>query len=185
MLKGGNAEMLKLKNRALRSISQRPLLSCRSHASHRGGIVFSLISAFPPLRAALFPPFKFQPFSFYPTMARRASSSLNPGIILGAAAAIAVAIFAGKSLLGKKSSPFGDVSHLGHRRVARKRQQPPRQRIYRAKARSTKNSSGPPTAASWSACASTTPGGDEFIGIEIPPEFNNSTSTPNRNMPSG
>jgi hypothetical protein len=45
-------------------------------------------------------------------MARRASSRLNPGLIIGAVAAIAVAIFAGKSLLGKKSASFGDISAL-------------------------------------------------------------------------
>ena len=45
-------------------------------------------------------------------MARRASSRLNPGVIIGAAAAIAMAIFAGKSLLGNKSPSFGDVKTL-------------------------------------------------------------------------
>lgn len=45
-------------------------------------------------------------------MARRASSSIHPGAIIGAVAAIIVAIVAGKSLLGKKSASFGDVSKL-------------------------------------------------------------------------
>ena len=45
-------------------------------------------------------------------MARRASSTLHPGIIIGAIAAIVVAIIAGKSLLGKKSAAFTDVPKL-------------------------------------------------------------------------
>lgn len=42
-------------------------------------------------------------------MARRASSSLHPGILIGAAAAIVVAVVAGKSFIGKKTASFGDV----------------------------------------------------------------------------
>lgn len=45
-------------------------------------------------------------------MARRASSQLHPGIIIGAIVAIVVLIIAGKSLIGKKSAAFGDVSKL-------------------------------------------------------------------------
>jgi hypothetical protein len=46
------------------------------------------------------------------TMARRASSKLHPGILIGAAAAIVVAIVAGKSVLGKKTAGFTDVPKL-------------------------------------------------------------------------
>lgn len=45
-------------------------------------------------------------------MPRRASSSIHPGIIIGAVAAIVVAVIAGKSLIGKKSAAFGDVAKL-------------------------------------------------------------------------
>ncbi len=45
-------------------------------------------------------------------MARRASSQLHPGIIIGAIVAIVVLIIAGKSLIGKKSAAFGDVTKL-------------------------------------------------------------------------
>ena len=45
-------------------------------------------------------------------MARRASSKLNPGIIVAIVVAIAVAIFGGKLLLGKKTESFGNVSTL-------------------------------------------------------------------------
>lgn len=45
-------------------------------------------------------------------MARRASSSIHPGIIIGAIAAIVVAVVAGKSLLGKKSTASIDGEKL-------------------------------------------------------------------------
>jgi hypothetical protein len=45
-------------------------------------------------------------------MARRASSKLHPSIIIGAIAAVVVAILAGKSLVGGKSAGFGDLTAL-------------------------------------------------------------------------
>ncbi len=46
------------------------------------------------------------------TMARRASSRLHPGLIIGAAAAIIIAIVAGKSLIAGKSAGFADGQPL-------------------------------------------------------------------------
>lgn len=45
-------------------------------------------------------------------MARRASSGINTGVIIGVAAFVVIAIVAGYFLLGKKSSKFGDVPRL-------------------------------------------------------------------------
>jgi len=45
-------------------------------------------------------------------MARRASSSTNPTIIIGIAVAVVIAVFAGKFLLTKKSTSFSDVNPL-------------------------------------------------------------------------
>lgn len=45
-------------------------------------------------------------------MARRASSSLNPTVIVGSAIALIAIVIGGKSLLGKKSVSFGDVPKL-------------------------------------------------------------------------
>lgn len=45
-------------------------------------------------------------------MARRASSSTNPTIIIGVAVAVAIAVFAGKFFLTKKSASFSDVTTL-------------------------------------------------------------------------
>lgn len=50
-------------------------------------------------------------------MARRASSSLHPGMLIGLIAAIAVAIFAGKSLIGKKPAAFENVATLDVREL--------------------------------------------------------------------
>ncbi|MFT3992137.1 MAG: hypothetical protein QM680_12075 [Luteolibacter sp.] len=45
-------------------------------------------------------------------MARRASSSIHPGYIIGAVVVIAAVIFGGKWLTGKKGPAFGDVAKL-------------------------------------------------------------------------
>ncbi|MGJ8633522.1 MAG: hypothetical protein ACSHX7_06340 [Luteolibacter sp.] len=45
-------------------------------------------------------------------MARRASSSTNPVMIIGIVAAVVALFFAGKFFLTKKSSSFGDTSSL-------------------------------------------------------------------------
>lgn len=45
-------------------------------------------------------------------MARRASSGPNPIVILAAVAAVALVIFVGKSIMGRKPSSFGDAAPL-------------------------------------------------------------------------
>ncbi|MFK7850348.1 MAG: hypothetical protein AB8D78_05155 [Akkermansiaceae bacterium] len=45
-------------------------------------------------------------------MARRASSSTNPALIVGIAVGVAAVIFGGKILLSKKSESFSDVTKL-------------------------------------------------------------------------
>lgn len=45
-------------------------------------------------------------------MPRRASSSTNPVLLIGIAAAVIAAIFAGKFLMSKKSETFSDVNPL-------------------------------------------------------------------------
>jgi hypothetical protein len=45
-------------------------------------------------------------------MARRASSSINPGVLLGGAAAVIIAVVGGKMMLGGKTQSFGDVAPL-------------------------------------------------------------------------
>jgi hypothetical protein len=45
-------------------------------------------------------------------MARRASSSTNPTLIIGIAVALIILIFGGKFLMSKKKESFGDVNTL-------------------------------------------------------------------------
>jgi hypothetical protein len=103
-------------------------------------------------------------------MARRASSRLNPGIIIGAAAAIAVAIFAGKSLLTKKTVTFSDVSPLNIDELLENGNSL-RGNEYLVQGQIDEKLQWTTDRGQFVSVRVTTPGGDEFIGIEIPPEF--------------
>jgi hypothetical protein len=103
-------------------------------------------------------------------MARRASSSLHPGVILGIIAVIVIAVIASRSFLGKKTPSFGDLAPLqveellengnslrGNEYVIEgKIDEKLRWTPHRGQVVSVRVSSG---------------GGDELIGVEIPPEF--------------
>lgn len=103
-------------------------------------------------------------------MARRASSHLNPGIILGAAAAIAVAIYAGKSLLGKKSSSFGTGAVLVIDELLENGNQL-RGNEYIVQGQIDEKLQWTSDRGQLVSVRVETPGGDEFVGIEIPQEF--------------
>ena len=105
-------------------------------------------------------------------MARRASSSLNPGIIIGAAVAIAVAIFAGKALLGKKTASFGDVTPLNIEELLENGNSL-RGNEYVVNGQIDEKLQWTTNHGQLVSVKVDTPGGDEFIGIEIPAEFNN------------
>jgi hypothetical protein len=104
-------------------------------------------------------------------MARRASSRINPGIIIGAAAAIAVAIFAGKSLLGKKTASFGDVSKLSIEELLENGNSL-RGNEYVVEGQIDQKLQWTTSRGQLVSLRVDTSGGEEFIGIEIPPEFN-------------
>ena len=105
-------------------------------------------------------------------MARRASSRLNPGIVLGAAAAIAVAIFAGKSLLGKKAASFGDISPLSIEELLENGNSL-RGNEYLVQGQIDEKLQWTSDRGQLVSVRVEAPGGDEFLGIEIPAEFNN------------
>ena len=105
-------------------------------------------------------------------MARRASSRINPGIIIGAAAALAVAIFAGKSLLGKKTASFGDVAALRIDDLLENGNSL-RGNEYVVEGQVDEKLQWTSDRGQLVSIRVETPGGDEFIGIEIPPSFNN------------
>src|SRR5687768_2953843 len=45
-------------------------------------------------------------------MARRASSGINPGLLIGIAAFVAVAFFGGKAFLGKQQDAFSNMASI-------------------------------------------------------------------------
>ena len=104
-------------------------------------------------------------------MARRASSRLNPGLILGAAAAVVAAIFAGKSMLGKKSASFGDVSPLSIDEFLENGNSL-RGNEYVVQGQIDEKLQWTTDRGQLVSVRIETPGGDQFVGIEIPPEFN-------------
>ena len=106
------------------------------------------------------------------TMARRASSSLHPGIIIGAIAAIAVAIFVGKSLIGKKSAGFGDVAKLSVDELLENGNSL-RGNEYVVEGQIDEKLQWTASRGQVVSVKVGSPGGDEFVAIEIPEPFNN------------
>ena len=104
-------------------------------------------------------------------MARRASSQLHPGLILGAIAAIGVAIFVGKSLLGKKSANFDDVAKLKIEDLLENGNSL-RGSQYIIEGQIDEKLQWTTSNGQLVSVKIETPGGDEFVGIEIPQEFN-------------
>lgn len=103
-------------------------------------------------------------------MARRASSSLNPGLIIGAAVAIAAAVFAGKTVLGRKSTSFGDISPLSIEDLLENGNSL-RGNEYVVQGQIDEKLQWTTSRGQFVSVKVDTPGGEEFIGIEIPPEF--------------
>ena len=104
-------------------------------------------------------------------MARRASSRLNPGIILGAAAAIAVADL-------RREIPAWQKNRLVRRCLALSIDEllengnSLRGNEYVVEGQIDEKLQWTTDRGQFVSVRVETPGGDEFIGIEIPPEFN-------------
>ena len=105
-------------------------------------------------------------------MARRASSRINPAYLIGAAAGIAVAIFAGKSLLGKKTATFGNVSKLSMEEYLENANQL-RGSEYVVEGQIEEKLQWTSDRGQLISLKVETPGGNEFIGVNIPAAFNN------------
>ena len=105
-------------------------------------------------------------------MARRASSTLHPGIIIGAIAAIVVAIIAGKSLLGKKSAAFTDVPKLNVQELLENGNSL-RGNEYLIEGQIDEKLQWTTDRGQLVSVKIETPGGDDFVGIEIPQQLNN------------
>jgi len=109
-------------------------------------------------------------------MARRASSSLHPGIFIGIAAAVVVAVVAGKSLMKPKGPRFGDVSALNIEDFLENGNSL-RGNEYSIEGKIDEKLRWTPTRGQIVSLRVTTKDGDKdgdkFIAIEIPPSFNN------------
>jgi hypothetical protein len=104
-------------------------------------------------------------------MPRRASSRPHPAILLGAAAAILTLIFAGKALRGKKSAAFGEVDQLRIEELLENGNSL-RGNEYVVEGRIDEKLQWTGDRGQLLSVRVTTAGGDEFIGVEVPPEFN-------------
>jgi hypothetical protein len=104
-------------------------------------------------------------------MARRASSSLHPGIIIGAIVALVILIIAGKSLLGKKASTFGDIAKLDITELLENGNSL-RGNEYLIEGQIDEKLQWTSSRGQLVSLKIDTPGGAEFVGIEIPTEFN-------------
>ncbi len=104
-------------------------------------------------------------------MARRASSSLHPGIIIGAIASVVVAVVAGKSMLGKKTAGFGDVASLQMDDLLDNGNSL-RGNEYLVEGQIDEKLQWTTNRGQLVSVRVEAPGGDQFVGIEIPPEYN-------------
>ncbi len=103
-------------------------------------------------------------------MARRASSSFHPGTVIGAIAAIALMVIAGKSLLGKKTSSFGDVAKLNLSELLENGNSL-RGNEYVVEGQIDEKLQWTSDRGQLVSVRVAAPGGDEFVGVEIPEEF--------------
>jgi len=104
-------------------------------------------------------------------MARRASSNLHPGIIIGAIAAIVVAVVAGKSMIGKKTAGFGNVATLQIEELLENGNSL-RGNEYVVEGQIDEKLQWTTSRGQLVSVRVESPGGDKFVGVEIPPEFN-------------
>ena len=104
-------------------------------------------------------------------MARRASSNLHPRIIIGAIAAIVVAVIAGKSMIGKKTASFDDVAKLSVDELLENGNSL-RGNEYVIEGQIDEKLQWTTDRGQLVSVRVEAPGGDEFVGIEIPQEFN-------------
>ena len=104
-------------------------------------------------------------------MPRRASSHIHPGYILGAVALIVAAILVGKTILGKSKNSFANVLPLDIRQVMENANSL-RGNEYVVEGQIDEKLQWTSDRGQLISVKVETPGGDEFIAIMIPPQFN-------------
>lgn len=97
---------------------------------------------------------------------------MHPGLVIGVIAAVAAAVFAGKSILGKSKKPFSNVTPLAIEEVLQNANSL-RGNEYLVEGQIDEKLQWTTDRGQVVSVRVDTPGGDEFIGIEIPPKFNN------------
>ncbi len=105
-------------------------------------------------------------------MARRASSSTNPTIIIGIVVAVVIAIFAGKFFLTKKSAAFSDVNPLVVQDLLENGISL-RNNEYLIEGKIDERFFRTSNSASVVSVRVETDSGDEIIPVKIPSDFNN------------
>jgi hypothetical protein len=103
-------------------------------------------------------------------MARRASSSFPPGLLIGAAVAVILIIIGGKLLMGKKSSSFGDVAKLDVQDLLENGNSL-RGNEYVIEGLVDEKLRWDGDNGQVVSVKVTDSGGEEFVGIEVPPEL--------------
>jgi hypothetical protein len=103
-------------------------------------------------------------------MPRRASSQVHPGLLLGALAAIALLVVAGKTLLGKSKQPFADLSPLVMAELLENANSL-RGNEYVVVGQIDEKLQWTADRGQLLSVRVSTPGGDAFLGIEVPPSF--------------
>jgi hypothetical protein len=103
-------------------------------------------------------------------MARRASSKPKPAILIGVAAIIAAAVFAGISIVGKKPTSFTDVAALNMEDLLQNGHML-RGNEYAVEGMVDEKLQWTADRGQVVSLRVETPGGDEFVAVEIPPDL--------------
>lgn len=104
-------------------------------------------------------------------MARRASSSLHPGLIMASILGIVCIVIAGKFLLGRPSASFGDVAKLDMAELLENGNSL-RGNEYMVEGQIDEKLQWTADRGQLVSLKVTTAGGSDFIAIEIPDQFN-------------
>jgi hypothetical protein len=103
-------------------------------------------------------------------LARRASSKPKPAILIGVAAIIAAAVFAGISIVGKKPTSFTDVAALNMEDLLQNGHML-RGNEYAVEGMVDEKLQWTADRGQVVSLRVETPGGDEFVAVEIPPDL--------------
>jgi len=104
-------------------------------------------------------------------MPRRASSKIHPAYIAVAVVVLVLAALGGKSLVGKKQSGFGNLQPLDVRQLMDNANSM-RGSEYVVEGQINEKLHWTPDRGQFISLRVEVPGGEEVIGVEVPPEFN-------------